>query len=555
MDTLKELLASLLQNRLDRVKLISTLLKFKVDFNEEMPSMILSYKLRHVLLDRLILHEEHEIQKAYYTRLKQETEDYLEYHQEKIASAKYKCSLAGCLFECTWHRDYFRHLHRVHPRESYFKCQHGLICTQAFSSIVLLKEHISQAHTISSSTRTVATPLAVLPADSCKCTVDKCGGAEFTSANLLMLHLRNYHAKQGEMVGCVFESCTKKYDNHNALRSHFNIHKNGGKLQLKSANKVNIDQSEFINVTDNQLSNHGEDLPEQNEDDQSGFESEQNNDDDQPCIDYEMIDDEPNIDTNIPESPGEIDGADDVFMMAYCDFLNRMTNFQFIPQTSVQTISEEYLKNYSKSNVVKRAILKKSLLKNIPGISMESIEKVLEDVMSNDAFLNAQISLDSEYKRVNYLKENFVYVEPKEIIFNPKEAKQGHEPKAAMHYVPIDQTVKNIVQDSTFLKMTESEIGAKASNLLRDIKDGEMYKNNPYFKENPDALVLILYSDAVELVNPLGAGRGKHKVSLPKKKRIMLLILDFTFQAPKEVKFLFIRMFLTCFFWHQSQIW
>ena len=32
----------------------------------------------------------------------------------------------------------------------------------------------------------------------------------------------------------------------------------------------------------------------------------------------------------------------------------------------------------------------------------------------------------------------------------------------------------------------------------------------------------------------------------------MLLILDFTFQAPKEVKFLFIRMFLTCFFFGTS---
>ena len=148
---------------------------------------------------------------------------------------------------------------------------------------------------------------------------------------------------------------------------------------------------------------------------------------------------------------------------------------------------------------------------------MENIERRVKDVTSQDAFLTAQMSLDSEYKRVNYLKENFVYVEPKGIIFNPKEVKSGCEPKAAMHYVPIDQTVMNIVQDSTFMKVTEMDIGAKASNLLRDIKDGEMYKNNPYFQENPDALVLILYSDAVELVNPLGAGRGKQKGSLPKK--------------------------------------
>ena len=39
-----------------------------------------------------------------------------------------------------------------------------------------------------------------------------------------------------------------------------------------------------------------------------------------------------------------------------------------------------------------------------------------------------------------------------------------------------------------------------------------MYKKNPFFLRNPEALTLILYSDAVEVVNPLGAGRGKHKV-------------------------------------------
>ena len=50
---------------------------------------------------------------------------------------------------------------------------------------------------------------------------------------------------------------------------------------------------------------------------------------------------------------------DDVFMMAYCDFINRLTNFQFIPQTSVQIISEEYLTNYLKSNEGKARFQKK----------------------------------------------------------------------------------------------------------------------------------------------------------------------------------------------------
>ena len=48
--------------------------------------------------------------------------------------------------------------------------------------------------------------------------------------------------------------------------------------------------------------------------------------------------------------------------------------------------------------------------------------------------------------------------------------------------------------------------------MLRDVKDGSAFKNNQFFLENPEALTILLYSDGVEVVNPLGAGRGKHKV-------------------------------------------
>ena len=47
---------------------------------------------------------------------------------------------------------------------------------------------------------------------------------------------------------------------------------------------------------------------------------------------------------------------------------------------------------------------------------------------------------------------------------------------------------------------------------MKDVKDGELYKTNPFFQQNPEAFTMMLYSDAIELVNPLGAGRGKHKV-------------------------------------------
>ena len=48
--------------------------------------------------------------------------------------------------------------------------------------------------------------------------------------------------------------------------------------------------------------------------------------------------------------------------------------------------------------------------------------------------------------------------------------------------------------------------------MIRDVKDGSVFRNLKYFEDNPEAFAAMFYSDAVELVNPLGAARGKHKV-------------------------------------------
>lgn len=49
-------------------------------------------------------------------------------------------------------------------------------------------------------------------------------------------------------------------------------------------------------------------------------------------------------------------------------------------------------------------------------------------------------------------------------------------------------------------------------DILEDFTDGNVFKNNKFFQENPDALQIILYQDAFEIVNPIGAARKKHKL-------------------------------------------
>ncbi len=79
----------------------------------------------------------------------------------------------------------------------------------------------------------------------------------------------------------------------------------------------------------------------------------------------------------------------------------------------------------------------------------------------------------------------------------------------SFQYIPITELVTAIASEPGFNPEVQ---GAVNTDLLRDIRDGEAYRNNPFFRDNPGALGIILYSDEVEICNPLGASKGVHKV-------------------------------------------
>ena len=94
---------------------------------------------------------------------------------------------------------------------------------------------------------------------------------------------------------------------------------------------------------------------------------------------------------------------------------------------------------------------------------------------------------------------------PVEIILNKSEVDNG-QAKDVLHYIPLDVALKNLLEDRSLVKLFEEEekMPPKDATKITDILDGSLYKSNPFFKENKDALCLLFYSDGVELKNPLG---------------------------------------------------
>ena len=499
MDQQKKLLSSLLANSLDRASLLYNLTSLKVQYDDEEPSVILKYKLQLRVVENIFKGINRTEENVYYETLMKESKDYLRFHLKKNQVTTYQCSLVGCLFKCRWHRNYIRHIQRAHSKETRIVCQFGLKCTRTFASIDLLLQHVEHVHKdIGAGVQVCST---VVPVDQpCKCKFKKCLGMEFPSIQKLMLHLRNNHVGQG--IECIFDKCDKKFTNSNALRNHFYLkHQKLNLYSLKEVHKLFIDNIhsdcsdkgvDHLNDIDSE-----ETLPDH--DHQSSNVSDVDEYDDN--CGKEVEDD--------AEDAAEEDP--DLILMAYCDFLNRLSNFQFVPQTTIKVIAEEYMKNYNKSNEVKYAFLKESL-KKIPGISESEIQRVLEDSQKNDPFLDAQRQLDTEYKRTRFITEKFSYVAPLEIVLNPHQVKNKEAVKAVVHYIPIIDTFKNLIQDPSFNDMMEKDNHDKDDGAVRDVKDGDLFKSNPYFKQNPEAFTMMLYSDAIELTNPLGAGRGKHKI-------------------------------------------
>ena len=479
----KDALADLLRDKCDRFEILALATKFEVDLEDEPSFSRQKYLLQKCILDNIIKDDKSD----YYVQLLKETEQLCKFKRP----SGYSCCLVGCMYQADRHRSYVKHIRDVHSNYHNFVCKFRHKCNREFSSISLLFEHIRQSHsTANTGENTTRLPYVNL---ACKCDMVSCGGKKFANLQLLLTHTNTVHLM--EPRACIFENCSTQFNANSASRHHFRLkHLKTKKIQLKKKNltaegsadrlsgDVNVDQvSEENTESEDELETYGND--------------------DMAFI--EAVE----VDQNVPR-----DDQSDYFLKAYADFLNRMCHYKFVPYKTMQTIASEFLAQSLKSTEERKVKLRESLGK-LPNVSEEQIETIVREVLTEDRMLSAQKELDTDHKRNKFIRDNFKYTSPHEIVLNQDEIKRGAA-KDVFHYVPITETFKHLVEDETFTDVLEKvrEEGKTQTDVIKDIKDGAVYKQIEFFKRNPTAFVGIFYSDALEIVNPLGAARGKHKV-------------------------------------------
>jgi hypothetical protein len=174
-------------------------------------------------------------------------------------------------------------------------------------------------------------------------------------------------------------------------------------------------------------------------------------------------------------------------------------------------------------------------------MSDEEISVVQEKIKDNP-FVKLQQNFSSYYKIHKETANSSEYIAPLQLQL-PRNV-FGKE--CPFQYVSVVDTVAAIVSDPDYQNLPRDPC---PTGFLCDFKDGSAWKNNQYFKDNPDALTGQLYSDCVELDNPLGASKGIHKalnvyfslVDIPKSLRsktdnifLVLSILEKDLQKDKK---------------------
>ena len=499
---LRTILAEIQSNSITKFELVNAAKRLKVDISgcEDFSKQKLHVK-REVLLNLL---REASVESEQYEEYLSQTNQQLVVERQK----GFSCMFVGCPFKGRQHRDYVRHLKDNHFNKSDFLCNYNHKCKQRFASIRLLEQHVVQIH----QRRKEADPEAGDGGDNdqlgsgagrdpelstpCKCIMASCGYQHFTSIQKLRLHYSS-QVHSSETRPCIFEGCDKIFAADYRCRQHFS--KNHSKPHQKSLKPefmlVNVSIS--TDITQGSSVNPGTE-PEFTESE---------------AMDTDGIDQEDVMTSDDElETHAEYKSPYQMFLMSYADFLNRLAFVKMVPQTTIQIITEEYytlcklaLKNR------KAAVFKRLKSEDVP---TNVIEKVMTELDQDDC-LKAQVELNSAYKREQFIKENFKFNAPLEIVLNKDEVRLG-KPKQSFQYISVRNGVKILFEDPSFNKILEkSENTVRDTNtedVLTEIRDGALIKNIPYYRDNPSSYVGILYSDAVEIVSPLGASRGRYKI-------------------------------------------
>ena len=170
-------------------------------------------------------------------------------------------------------------------------------------------------------------------------------------------------------------------------------------------------------------------------------------------------------------------------------------NVSNIAYSTVNIIVKEVFESYNKGiNFASGKIA--AILRDV-GMDEEKIKELLEVMVKEDPFVKAKKQLEMETPRIGFLKTNFPCADPVTVRLNNIDAKDSYQ------YVDVKQSLKILLEDETFIKQKNEDPYIYQEGLVQDVRDGESYRSNKFFQDNPEAVPLILFQDELEVIYSL----------------------------------------------------
>jgi hypothetical protein len=196
------------------------------------------------------------------------------------------------------------------------------------------------------------------------------------------------------------------------------------------------------------------------------------------------------------------------------DFYNQLLHSNRVPYSTVQFIIDKCMSVY-KQGESKKAEHIASFLKN-ENCPDELVQKLLSELQDKDEYLAAhdtslEQNLGSQYFRNKFIEECFPFVSPKTCVLNPEDRANNQR---SFQYMSIIETFRLFLSNPGYIRQAKVRQFTARPDMFQGLSDGEFFKDNAFFSANPDAIPVLMYSDAACLINPLNTGKAKtHKLT------------------------------------------
>ena len=420
--------------------------------------------------------------------LKSEISAFYISHPECIKPKTYKCCLRGCRFEAKNHTSYVSHL-QIHESISHkIVCQlKG--CTRELTNLSMLRIHIKTFHRLPrTSLVNQKRSKFVEELVQLRCLQTECDHQKVSTVAKLKGHLK-FHTDKRDLVQCPFAGCAYEANISSTLRNHMNLkHPQQQVDNLKADIITEVKNYEIYNPA----SNDAFEASYVNNGTWDNFEEAVDSDNDEDC----EVDEEETLEN------------EETFVKSLAVVFNNWMNVSGISYSTVNSIVSEVFRSYNKGVEVTKQRIKRLLTKQ--GLEEGDVEKIMETVGKDDPFNIAQEQLENEKKRIKFIKEAFENTPPSTIRLN-----SVNESKPETYqYVSIKSSLKNLLEDESYMHQKRTNPYKAEEGVVKDVRDGSNFRNNSYFVNNPDSVPLLLFQDELEVCNPIGSGKCKHKINV-----------------------------------------